>query len=453
MADRARAELEAKARALEIDPAEKTSPALRRAIAAAERNGAGRGRPPEPDLDDEPGDAEPELEEPELKEPESDEVETETDSEPALDEDTEPLLEHAAERSEGDARDWSAPDAGSAADSRPIVFVTLREFLELDFPPAESLIGHVRDGTNLLPRFGWAMPWGREGSTKTTLLVDLLFHAAAGRQWLHYPIPRPLRIVAIVNEGVPGGFQDKLDEKRELWDGGEGPLDGLAVYASPWGEFTFRSERMLSHLRDFARDFGADYVVGDPLHTLGPSGSGTPEETEEFKHLLRDFGLWEWIGIITAHHSNKTGMVSGDWARHPDTVLHLEKDGRLPRTKLTVQKARPADPAELSVPQLLEWVVETKSYRLVETDPEKAGDANRERVLSAVRDGLRSANDVGERTGLSARTVKRHFRDLEKAETITLSEGPNRTLLASLGAENGDEDEGELTLQEELEWN
>jgi hypothetical protein len=56
-------------------------------------------------------------------------------------------------------------------------------------------------------------------------------------------------------------------------------------------------------------------------------------------------------------------MVSGDWARHPDTVLRLEKDGQNPATKLTLEKARPADPAELGVPMLLEWVVESFGYR------------------------------------------------------------------------------------------
>lgn len=344
------------------------------------------------------------------------------------------------------------PDAAEEDDQRDVVFVTLREFLELDFPKAESLVGQVRDGTNLLPSFGWFMPWGPAGSGKTSIVADLLFHAAAGKQWLHYPIARKLRIVAIVNEGVPGGFQDKLAEKVETWDEKEGPLDGLAVYASPWGEFTFRNERMVRHLSDFARDFGADYVAGDPLHTLGTTGSGTPEETEAFKHLLRSFGVWEWIGIVTVHHSNKAGMVSGDWPRHPDTVLHVEKDGRFPRSKLTLQKARPADPAELGVPLLLDWVVDTKSYRLLEADPEKAGDANRERVLEAVCDGLRSAADVAERTGLSPRTVKRHFRALEEARLVRLEEGPNNTLLAAPKDEDDRLDDDEPTLEEETGW-
>jgi hypothetical protein len=204
-----------------------------------------------------------------------------------------------------------AKEAGAADESKPIRIVTLGKFLELNFPPAESLIGQLRDGTNPLPRFGWVMPWGPAGSTKTSILVDLLFHAGDGRQWQDYPILRPLRIVAIVNEGISGGLQDKLREKVELWDG-DAPLETIAFYTSPWGEFTFRNDRMFRHLQDYARDFQADYFAGDPLHTLGAIGTGTPQETAEFKHLLRRFGVWDWIGIITSHHSNKNGMVSGD---------------------------------------------------------------------------------------------------------------------------------------------
>lgn len=244
-----------------------------------------------------------------------------------------------------------------------IVFETLRAFLRRNLPPNEALVGVTRDGTNLLPRYGWVMPWGREGSGKTSILVDLLFHACAGIDWLGYPIGRPLRIVAIVNEGVPGGLQDKLRQKVERWEHSDAVLDNLAVYSSPWGEFTFKDERIVEHAQAYVRYFEADYVALDPLHTLGTSGSGAPVETEEFKHRLRQFGLWDWLGVITAHHSNKGGMVSGDWGRHPDTLIHLEKDGKQPATKLTIEKARPADPNELGVPYLLEWETETLGYR------------------------------------------------------------------------------------------
>lgn len=264
--------------------------------------------------------------------------------------------------------DQELPPAGQPL-AATIIIEPLRNFLKRSLPAAEALVGKTRNGTNLLPRYGWVLPWGREGSGKTSVLVDLLFHAAAGLDWQQYTVARPLRLVAVINEGIPGGLQDKFAQKLELWnDEHEAILDNLAVYASPWGEFNFRNERIVAHARDYITDFDADYVALDPLHTLGTSGSGTPAETEEFKHLLRNFGLWDNLGVITAHHSNKSGMVSGDWARHADTVLRLEKDGKNPATKMTLEKARPADPAELGVPVLLEWVPETMGYKRTTLD-------------------------------------------------------------------------------------
>ena len=291
-----------------------------------------------------------------------------------------PDLERALEalRSSNAAHDAHiASQNGNHADDAPATVETLRLFLKRDLPQAESLCGVTRDGTNLIPRYGWVMPWGKEGSGKTSVLVDLLFHAGAGLQWLHYTIPRPLRIVAVINEGVPGGLQDKLRQKTERWEGDTAPiLDNIAIYSSPWGEFTFKNTAIADHVRAFAVDFRADYLALDPLHTLGTTGAGTPEETETFKHTLRDYGLWDDLGFITAHHSNKNGMVSGDWGRHVDTLIHIEKDGKRPATKFTLEKARPASPDELQVPQLLEWETASLGYRRVAIDTGSINDTD-----------------------------------------------------------------------------
>jgi hypothetical protein len=296
------------------------------------------------------------------------------------------LQVRGAMKKEGDQELAELTDHDTAAVD--VIFEPLRAFLQRDLPAAEALVGVARGGTNLLPRYGWVMPWGREGSGKTSVLVDLLFHAATGQPWLGYPIARPLRLVVIVNEGVPGGLQDKFRHKLERWDGDRDQiLDNLAIYASPWGEFSFRNPQMVEHAQAYARDFTADYVALDPLHTLGSSGAGAPQDTEQFKHLLRKFGLWDSIGVITAHHSNKLGMVSGDWARHPDTVIHLEKDGKNPATKFTIEKARPADPHELGVPQLLEWDVETFGYRRRDLPAARAGVSDQE-ILDRIKTTL-----------------------------------------------------------------
>lgn len=276
--------------------------------------------------------------------------------------------------------------AGPKVAAEPVRILRLREFLAEPFPPATSLAGVPREGTNLLPKHGWCMPWGPAGSGKTSILVDLLFHLAQGVNWIGYPINQALRIVVIVNEGIPGGFQDKLREKAELWDT-DAPLDNIHVYTSPWGAFNFRHDHHFSHLQAYCRDLQADLVAADPLHTIGTTGAGTPDDTEKFKHLLRNFGIWEWIALLTPHHSNKAGMVSGDWTRQPDTVIHLEKDGRRPATKFTLEKARPADPDELGVPQLLEWDTTTKGYTRKALETVKVPDEELlERIYTIVTD-------------------------------------------------------------------
>ena len=334
---------------------------------------------------------------------------------------------------------------GSESAAAP-VFVTLREFLPMPFAAAESLVGVGRQGTNVLPRFGWVILWGPEGSGKTSVVGDLVAHTAAGLDWLAYPTLREVRWVVVVNEGVPGGLQDKLAQKFEGWEEAhEGILDRIAVYTSPWGAFTLQSERMLARLRDYAHDFDADYVVLDPLHTVGTVGAGSPQDTEQFKHLLRQLGLWESLGILTPHHSNKAGMVSGDWGRHPDTLIRLEKDGARPATRYTLQKARPADPAELGVTQILEWETDTLGYCRIQNaarSPKKIGKNNKQKVLDAASEGLTSIAEIALRTSLSDRTVTKHLKTLEEDGELTLTEGTNRKLtVATMGDEEGPDDE------------
>jgi hypothetical protein len=82
-------------------------------------------------------------------------------------------------------------------------------------------------------------------------------------------------------------------------------------------------------------------------------------------------------------------MVSGDWGRHPDTLFHVEKDGRQPATKFTLQKARPADPTELGVPFLLEWLTDELSYKRV--DLQTVSSFNEAEALDKAQQVLRQA--------------------------------------------------------------
>ncbi len=319
--------------------------------------------------------------------------------------------------------------------------VTLDEFLKYPYPKAESLIGVPSGGTNLLPKRGWMLAWGIEGCGKTSIMIDLVFHGAEALDWIGYTILKPIRFVAVINEGDPGGLQLKLSEKLESWHGDpEKVLDNLAVLASPFGRFTLQDERGRLYLRDKARDFGADYCFLDPLHTLGTIGAGTPAETEAFKKLLQEVGLWESVGMLTPHHANKSGMVSGDWGRHPDTLIRLEKDPGRKATKWTIQKARPVDPDELDIPQILEWDTETFGYTRREARDNKAvGATNRMKVLDAAWLGA-TAKEISAVVGISDKTVLKHLNDLQTGGHLKLvGDTTKATYVASIENETGHE--------------
>jgi hypothetical protein len=80
---------------------------------------------------------------------------------------------------------------------------------------------------------------------------------------------------------------------------------------------------------------------------------------------LVECGLKAERAFWLLHHENKAGQISGDWGRHPDTKVQLQADGNQPRTKIYWEKTRwavlPTD--ERPKTQLLDWIIETKSYR------------------------------------------------------------------------------------------
>jgi hypothetical protein len=75
----------------------------------------------------------------------------------------------------------------------------LAEFIaaESDAPPA--LVGTDEDC--LMPAHGLVILGGKSGKGKTTLVIDLAFHLASGREWLRFPVARPLNVLLIENEG------------------------------------------------------------------------------------------------------------------------------------------------------------------------------------------------------------------------------------------------------------
>jgi AAA domain len=315
--------------------------------------------------------------------------------------------------------------AGSAEKPR-YEFTPIDRFLEHRFPEAEPILGEP--GEILLALGSFFMVYGSDGSAKSTMTIDAVAHLAAGVNWLGIAVPRPVRICVIENEGPPNLFQHKLAAKIESWEG-PGFAHNVFVFTGPWGEFSFADAEAREALVAFCEEHAIDLVVANPTLGLGVAASGRPDETQQFVDWLVECGLKGERAFWLIHHQGKSGAISGDWARHPDTVLHLEADGNRPRTKATWSKTRWATlPSEtIAKACLLEWIVETQGYSVTDLDTVGASDSElEERIVEYLLENSGSTTNAIKN---NVKGTNSRIRELLEGERFDCFEGKNRAKL------------------------
>jgi hypothetical protein len=214
----------------------------------------------------------------------------------------------------------------------------LEEFTAVEEDAARALLG--AEGAALIPEGGDVMVYGDGGAGKTTLIVDLACHLAAGDDWLGVHVERPLRVLLIENEGPRAFFRSKLKRKQDGWAGS--PLEGrIRVLEAPWATITLQDEHHREALAAAIRGQELDVVVVGPVTRAGMSEAGTLQDTAEFAKLLNDVRRRSGRAVVFVliHHENKAGKVSGAWEGAGDTLLHVTGQGH-GHTRLHIQKAR-----------------------------------------------------------------------------------------------------------------
>lgn len=207
---------------------------------------------------------------------------------------------------------------------------------------AEPLI--VGPNGPILTPFALGLLAGKTSGGKTTYVVDLLLHAAAGLDYIGFTFPRPLRVLFIQNEGPRGDFQDKLEERLTSW-----PHDrtGFRVFDVPawWGDVKLSSDEQRPVIRHAIERHETDLVVCDSLTRFGVKGNGSPEETRAFVDLLVATGLTRDVAFLLLHHPltrpdpslGELEQIAGAWNPHADVIAMLKKqDGN--RARLTFPK-------------------------------------------------------------------------------------------------------------------
>jgi AAA domain len=225
-----------------------------------------------------------------------------------------------------------------AAEREPIQIVPLAEFAAVAEPGAAAILG--TDDNALVGEDSDVMTYGDGGVGKTSLMLDLAFHFAAGDDWLGISVPRPLRVLLIENEGPRPLFRRKLRRKLDAWSGS--PVgDRLLVYEKPWGQFSFADPAWRRLLADEIREREIDVLIVGPLTASGMDLPGTLQECREFLALVGDVRALSGrrLACLLVHHENRGGKVSGAWEGAGDTLLHVQQQGR-GNVRLYVQKAR-----------------------------------------------------------------------------------------------------------------
>lgn len=259
-------------------------------------------------------------------------------------------------------------------------FVTFEEFANATEDTAGALLGDA--GAAIIPEGGDVMVYGDGGAGKTTLVIDLACHLAAGDDWLGIHVSRPVRVAMIENEGPRPFLRAKLERKLNAWPGS--PInDRATMLEAPWATLTLGDERHRDALAAAIRDMELDVVVIGPVTRAGMNEAGTLQETRDFSLLLGDVRRRSGrpIAFVLIHHENKTGAVSGAWEGAGDTLLHVQGQGH-GHTRLHVQKARWASDYHAKTLKLA-WTP-GEGFQ-VSDEPDRSDDAIADEILEAVR--------------------------------------------------------------------
>lgn len=240
-------------------------------------------------------------------------------------------------------------------DPVPRVFVSAAAFVAAQTEQPVPLWGD--ETVTVIPAGGFCLLAGRPGTGKTTFVLDLVCHLATGKPFpsatLHgawnapWPVPRPLRIALIENEGPQEMFRQKLAAKLAAFDD-PGVAERLFIHSWSWGSFSFADAEVFERVVRELDEEAIDLVVGDPLGTLGLEGVGSPAETREFIRLLRPMGMGTTRAFLFLHHfrervertEDELARISGAWGGHLDTLITLSSGAVADQARLNFPKIR-----------------------------------------------------------------------------------------------------------------
>jgi hypothetical protein len=287
----------------------------------------------------------------------------------------------------------------------PLRVIPLDEFLAMDFPPREMLLGPW------LPKQGLAMVFAPRGVGKTHFSLGVAYAVASGGSFLKWSAPAPNRVLVIDGE-MPGAAL------KERWAG----IVAKGLVEPPRGDYVgiLAADTFTLGLPDLSTLEGQDQIepligdakliVVDNLSTLARSGK---ENESESWGLMQEWALRQrraGRSVLFIHHAGKGGEQRGTSRREDvmDSVVKLSlpsdyvpEDGARFVVQFTKSRGFAGDEAAAFEAALSDGLWSTRALVDVRT----------EQIIQLHQEGL-SQRDIAHELscGLATvnRTIKRH---------------------------------------------
>jgi len=300
-------------------------------------------------------------------------------------------------------------DAQQEAKEPHLKAVTLREFLEFEFPPREMVLDPI------IPTQGTAMLFAIRGVGKTFVGLNIAFAVASGGAFLRWTAPKPRRVVYVDGEMPAAALQERLaaiarEQEREL------PSDDHFRLITPDQQSDFHSipdlttEKGQAAIEEHLE--GVELLVLDNLSTLCRNGKENEAESWEpiqtWALSLRKRG----ISVLFVHHAGKSGRQRGTSKREDilDTVIRLERPSDYTadqgaRFEVHYDKLRGVCGDEAKP---FEAMLQSGGWSMKSLD-----DALTDKVHTLREDGL-TQREIASELGIGVATVNRHLKKVRE---------------------------------------
>lgn len=286
--------------------------------------------------------------------------------------------------------------------------VSIAEFIKMDFPPRENLLG------NWLPMQGLVMVYAPRGIGKTFFALNVAYAIASGGGFLCWKSPKAHKVLYIDGEMPAQTMQDRLmgvtvsHEKEAQEDALFIITPDLLPHAMPDLSTVEGQEAIEPSLVD------VKLIVIDNISTLCRSGR---ENDSEGWILVQEWALRQRSAgrsVLFVHHAGKGGNQRGTSKREDvlDTVINLKRpvdyspsDGA--SFEIHFEKARGFS-GEDAEPLFCQLSTDTQDNPLWTYSPLE--NTTFDKVIDLTNEGL-SQTEIAQELNLNKSTVSRHLKN------------------------------------------